>query len=343
MDFNNQLSNLKKVVKEVTSRAAKSNVKSVIVISTTLRKKTEDMVVLPLRETKFAICGAVTVYEKKAAEKIGRYVDGKVDYILVDAEQKIRNLENIVQSINSIVKKSKVLTFKNNDTTALAADSLISNLLGNVSGKKIAIIGSGNIGSKVALQLVERGAKVLIASSNIKKSRKIAAAINILKTKNCKSKIVPKPVSSIAKNCDLLIGFTPGIPVIDYDMVHSMKKEGIIIDGGVGTIQTKAIRTAHERGIRILRLDIRPAFSGLVSILFETEKFQKKTIGFRNFEGIGIVAGGMYGNYGDVIVDKISNPSKILGIADGKGGILRKKLTYDLKQKLRKIELLVIK
>ena len=79
MDFNNQLRNLKKVVKEVNSKAAKHKMKSALVISTTMRKKTENMVVLPLRETKFAICGAVTVYEQKTAKRIGRYVDGKVN------------------------------------------------------------------------------------------------------------------------------------------------------------------------------------------------------------------------------------------------------------------------
>ena len=38
--------------------------------------------------------------------------------------------------------------------------------------------------------------------------------------------------------------------------------------------------------------------------------------------GVPIVAGGAMGRKGDVIVDSIREPSRVLGIADGQGGIV---------------------
>jgi len=40
-----------------------------------------------------------------------------------------------------------------------------------------------------------------------------------------------------------------------------------------------------------------------------------------------VVAGGVYGKYGDVVLDNFSKPKRVLGIADGKGGILYHKLS----------------
>ncbi len=334
--------NLKKLLVFVTSQATKAHTKSAFVISTTRKKSYEKMIIHPIRETKYAICGAVTIYDIKNALSIANYLDGKVDYIFVDAEQKILQLENLVKKIYSIVNKSKIFTFKNNDLTADAADALIDSL-DNFDRKKIAIIGIGNIGGKLALKLVERGMNVLAASSNFKKSSLMANAINTLKSKNCKGKVIPKNIKTITKNVDLLIGFTPGIPIITSQMVRMLKKNSTIIDGGTGTILKDGIDEAKKRGIKILRLDTRCGFSAAVSLMFETEKFLDQVFGNSSFKGIDIVAGGYYGKYGDIILDKISKPTQIVGIADGTGGVLQGKISSKFQKKIQIINQLLTK
>jgi len=334
--------NLKKLLTFVTSKATKSHTKSAFVISTTRKKSNEKIIIHPVRETKYAICGAVTIYDIKNALSIAKYLDGKVNYIFVDAEQKIPHLENLVKKISSTVKKSKIFTFKNNDLTADAADALIASL-DDFSRKKIAIVGLGNIGAKLALKLIERGINILAASSNFKKSSQMANAINLLKSKNCKGKVIPKNIKTITKNVDLLIGFTPGIPIINSQMVRILKKNSTIIDGGTGTILKDGIDEAKKRGIKILRLDTRCGFSASVSLMLETEKFLDEVFGNSSFKGIDVVAGGFYGKYGDIILDKISKPTQIVGIADGKGGILQGKIPPKLQKKIQIINQLLTK
>lgn len=334
--------NLKKLLTFVTSKATKSHIKSAFVISTTQKKSNEKIIIHPVRETKYALCGVVTIYDIKTALSIANFLDGKVNYIFVDAEQKIPRLENLVEKISSNVKKSKILTFKNNDLTADAADALIASL-DDFSRKKIAIVGLGNIGTKLALKLVERGVTILGSSSNYKKSVQMANAINIIKSKNCKGKVIPKNIKTISKNVDLLIVFTPGIPIINSQMVSMLKKNSTIIDGGTGTIQNEGIDEAKKRGIKILRLDTRCGFSSSASLLFETEKFLDEVFGNSSFKGIDIVAGGFYGKYGDIILDKITKPTQIVGIADGKGGVLQGKIPPKFQKKIQIINQLLTK
>ena len=47
----------------------------------------------------------------------------------------------------------------------------------NVGGKKICIIGSGNLGTKLAIKLVERGAEVIITRRNRNKIKRVAREV----------------------------------------------------------------------------------------------------------------------------------------------------------------------
>ena len=113
-------------------------------------------------------------------------------------------------------------------------DEYFNKDLRGVSGKKIGIIGCGNIGSKIALNLTEQGAKVNLNRRNIKKLDTIIKAINILKPKNTKEKAEKKDKLLASKNADVLIGTTDGKPVINSEMVKVMKNNSLIIDVGKG-------------------------------------------------------------------------------------------------------------
>ncbi len=337
------ITTLKKEISRISVEANKKKIKSAYVISTTSKRSGQKWIPLPIRETKYVICGAITVYDMNQAKKIAKYVDNKVDYIFVDAEIKLQNMDELVKQISLFVKKSKILTFKNNDLTASSADALISKILKNFYNKKIAIIGAGNIGGKLSLKLIERGAQVYLASKNLNKTRTVAKSINNLKPKHCSGRVIVKDLRKVAKNTDLLIGLTPDDAVISPEMIQVMKSNGIIIDGGVGTISLKAINDAFQKGIHIMRLDTRAGFAGEVSLLFETEKILDEIQGKATLGEIDVVAGGEYGKNGDVVLDNLSKPKRVLGIADGKGGILHKQLNSTNLRHLKLIKSLVEK
>lgn len=311
-----------KIITSVLKESLKTKKKSAIILITTVHNVNSKIVIAPIRRTPYAICASLIIHDLKTAVYIVKKYDGKVNFIFIDAEQKIKGLEKLCSYIDKKVLKSQLFTFKTNDFTADSTDMILDQLLKNKSKKKIAIIGAGNLGSKVALKLAERGNDVFITRSNLSKARKTAIALNFLKTNNSSGRIHAASKSKVAKDCDALIGFSSSVPVITSSMVMQMKKTGVVVDGGLGTIQPQAIRLAQKREIPIKRIDVRASISGIVTSLLETKHLLEKVMGSLIYKNVRIISGGVYGKYGDIVIDDVSKPTQILGIADGMGKLL---------------------
>ena len=216
---------------------------------------------------KFVVFGII-VFNESIAIDVCKFLDGKVDIIFVDAEKKIFPKKNgapgnIERRVREEIKKSKIFIYKGDDLTVDSVDLIVSQYfnkdLRGVAGKKIGIIGSGNIGSKIALYMTELGAKVYLDRRNKKKLKCIVDAINYLKPTNTKEKAVIADKISASKNSDVLIGSSDGKPVINSKMIDMLKKDSIIIDAGKGTLTQEAIKRANDREISIFRVDIFPS------------------------------------------------------------------------------------
>jgi hypothetical protein len=48
----------------------------------------------------------------------------------------------------------------------------------------------------------------------------------------------------------------------------------------------------------------------------------RELMGRAEIDGVAVVAGGVLGRAGDVVIDSISHPSRVLGLADGAGGVV---------------------
>ncbi|MFH0837528.1 MAG: NAD(P)-binding domain-containing protein [Candidatus Aenigmatarchaeota archaeon] len=326
------------IAQEVVEIARQHKKLAIFSIGTTVGKLGKHHRFFPIRYSSNGVSGVANIHTDKEAEEITKAIDGVVDIILVDAERKLENVD-IEKIVKKNASKSKVFTIKLNDMTVNAVDSLISQLI-DIRDKKIAILGVGNIGSKLALKLVERGAYVCISRRNGEKCKKIANALNIIKPKQTKVKVIDYHDNiKAAKDSDIIIGFTPGVPVVTKKMVESMNQSGIIIDGGLGTIFPDAIELSNKLGIKVLRLDMRAGFSGELVTLLETKNLIENIMGKKTIGEITLVAGGYIGKRGDVIVDNISKPMKVLGIADGIGGLLSD--TSEFAFQLKKIKNIV--
>jgi len=235
-------------------------------------------------------------------------------------ENKVKNCENILPKVYPLIKKSKIFQIKSNDFTAESAFALLSNFFMPLSKKKILIIGSGNIGSKLALKLVECGSNVFIKNSTKFSTKNVTNAINTLKPKECSNKAIS--ISTKIPKMDCIISFTRGIPVINSDLIKIVKKEGLILDGGTGTISDDALRLAGKLGLNVMRLDTRKGFETQTKLIIDTKMLLTEFHGYKKCKDFNIVAGGYIGNLGDIVVNDIKNPRKILGVADGKGKLL---------------------
>jgi len=289
----------------------------------------------PLRDTYRMVIGGVIVYSEQQAIDTVKIVDGRVDYILVDAEKKIPDSmsrsgqpANVERAVRETVNKSTLWSYKGNDLAVEALDNFLTYLttdsISGIGGKKVAIIGAGNLGCKLAIKLVERGAHVFITRRDKEKALLFAEAINHIKPAYTTAKVTSAANNeTAAKAAEILIGMTQGIQVITLDMVKSLAPGAIIIDGGKGTLWPEAVEAAEESGIEIYRLDVSAAFEGVISSLFAVEDMVKKRLGRGVFNGRPVVSGGLLGRHGDIVVDNVHKPEIVYGIADGKGDFIR--------------------
>ena len=333
---------LEKVLNEMLTLAEKQRKKTIFAIGIAPRKRDSEDLFFPfIRESSLFVIGNVEVNHIKDAEEIVKIIDGLIDYILVDDEKKSGELVNLTKEILNLVKASIILTYKDNDAWVEATDTLISQFLNDCLGKKVLIYTFNNLSGKLALKLCERGIDIYFIDTN--DSRQISEtiqALNNILPEECPSKIQLLGGLSKGINFDVVVGFSIDKAVINIEQIKQFSVDTIIIDAGIGSISEDGIKYALENDFTILRLDMRAGLSGNIINIIETYDLRHNIYGKKRFNGFNIVAGGYFGLKGDVVVDSITNPSRIIGIADGKGYLLNNPEKYEERIKIVKKNLI---
>tara|TARA_Y100000591_G_C21853150_1_gene713031 strand:+ start:5036 stop:6088 length:1053 start_codon:yes stop_codon:yes gene_type:complete len=285
----------------------------------------------PIRENEnFIIFGAI-VYSDQIAKKILKVIDGKIDMILVDIEKKIQaknktnGIVNIERSAKDVVKKSKLYIYKANDLAVSAAETLLSNLFlkdkRGLGGKKILIIGVGNIGFKLALKFVESGSKIFICSKKGNFLKNFSTVINKIKPMATVSKVKSLPyMPKDFRSFDIIISSANKKNIIKKNNVKNVNKKTIFIDVGKGNFDKSAITTLSKKNTHIYRLDTTSSyFSYLEGIGFVEKNYDYQNVK-KKINNFTFILRGIVGQENDIIVDNVKKPKKIFGICDGEGG-----------------------
>lgn len=331
--------NLKKALNEMLSLAEISKKATVFTIGIAPRKRDSENIFFPfVRESSLSVIGNVEVNNIDDVRKVVKIIDGIVDYILIDDEKKSKDLININSEIKKIAKESIVLTYKDNDAWVEATDALINLFIGENLEKNILIFTVNNLSLKLAIKLCERGSNVYLIDEDMSEGPDLIKYLNFIIPEQCPSSIyyfkkIPKDV--VFK---VLIGFAIDKVVINSKIIEDLSSDTIIIDAGIGSISEKAIEYALENNFTIFRLDMRAGLSGNIINVIETYDLKNNIYGRRKFRDYNIVAGGFYGLLGDVVVDSIKNPARVIGIADGKGHLMAPEEIVNYRDKIREVE-----
>lgn len=306
---------------ESTYAKLKASGKTTIVsLSTTANVNLPDCYLGGLRETLDTIAANYIFSDLALLPEIIRFFDGKVDFFFLDCEQK-NNAAALESEARNLIGKSEIVTYKPNDITVETLDTWLTELMPDMRGVDIAIIGAGNIGFKTALHLVERGANVALYSRN---RQRVLTGIEGLQTfmRGEGSLRAAKSLKDAVKGCAILLGCSPGTPVIDAQAISAMTGDGLIIDVGNGTIAPDAIEKAIQQGIRTICLTPHAGYAGFIT-RWQQAKEQLGKMRSRQMENdVRVIGLGVFGAYGDILVDDVDDPQKTFGVCDGKGDIL---------------------
>ncbi len=315
-------------VKELNYLSGK---KTVFLIANTAKGESLDFYIIPIRNYNNIIVSGAVVFNEMMAKSIATKVDGLVDYIFVDAEKKILGNKNktnvsddIERSVKDVVKNSILISYKANDLTVDAADAFISEYFSNLpfrmARRRIAIIGVGNIGSKLALKLVERDIDVFLYRRDKNKLKLTVDFINNIKNKYTTASAYASDSSmNTCNNADVIIGATNGIPVINQDMIKRISGNSLAIDIGKGSISKGAIIESERRGIDIFRLSVESALEGLITSLISTNSIYSDRTGRGVYHGIKVASGGFIARTDELVVDNYQQPKYVYGVGNGFG------------------------
>lgn len=243
-----------------------------------------------------------------------------VEAIFVDCEVKTP-LHDLPQRVLALSPKAEVVQYKPNDLTVEALDMLLSGLRADWHGQKVAIIGGGNIGAKAALKLSERGAGVLLYGRSQARLQLVANGLNAIR-RGTGDIAVAETMPEACRDATLLLGCTPGTAAVDAPAIQLLAPSAIVIDVGNGTFAPQAIQEAHRCGHRLLCLSPQASFAGFLQHWIEAKVFMAN-LGRRKLEeGFTLISPGLIGEYGDILVDNINAPSRIIGVCDGRGDTL---------------------
>lgn len=124
-----------------------------------------------------------------------------------------------------------------------------------------------------------------------------------------------------AGDVDILVN-TSTDAQIGSDLVKKLRQGSIIIDGVRGGLSDEAVLAARDCGVELYRFDTRAGLFATVIAADEMRQLVNVDLGTLDFKEFQVVAGGVIGKLGDVVVDSIKNPRRIVGISDGRGGLV---------------------
>lgn len=250
--------------------------------------------------------------ETKLKELLNRLDEQSI--IIADCESK-----QSISLYNELIDSSfTVLDYKPNDLTMEAADIALLNYFNKkISSKSIAVYGTGNIAFKLALRLSERNVNVHLYGRN---KKKLNINVEALKQITFDSSLIH--LGDYESKVDALVSFVSADRVISERALKILRDKSLCLDGGIGNFSKELIQNAIESGHQVRRLDVRQSqeiMDGYINSRLNSEF--DNIIGIDSINGHSVVAGGIMGEEGQVILDRITNPTKVIGIANGIGGV----------------------
>ena len=245
---------------------------------------------------------------------IASFFRGKVDWLLFDGScrelvQKLQN-ENIVKPLLWYSEKRALLL---SISTALAENPVSGSLL---------VLGNDKDVEALKIYLDNLG---------------VINPVNILKNNTLDTDVIngsPEKLGAVIsfdKNQGLLL---------TADFAELLPQDVRIYTVRPNAFDMAFWKSAMDRNLTMFRLDSRIGLAAELKLAIETYKLSEEA-GSMDIEGVMVVSGGRIGPEGTVVVDSVAHPSKVIGVADGFGGLMKK--TADYIDQVNKVRSYIVK
>lgn len=325
----------------------KQNKKSVFCFASTKNKSTKNYYFTTLRVSEEAICLCLMIQDLNHLKEMTDIIDGKVDYILYDAEVKFPELKNLPVKLKTFVKKSKIVSFLGNKTTAHAATSFIQHHFRKMGQSSISgdvlIFGAGHLGSLIAQDLVETGCRVTLVRRSLDKAIANAEAINNLKSPFSEGLALAQSQSNLKSDSfDVIIACTNEPGSVGLELVKHTSSNCLFMDVGIGNFSVESLEFISSRQQIVYMANVLNSFNATLSFILKDE-VTLSSPDHEKVEGLEIYRSGVIAPKGAVVVDNISNTKAVFGVSTGTGSLFKEDDGEEYKTKIAKAQKLLIK
>lgn len=319
---------LRHLIKELRPKAVKAGKYSTINIVVGESPQDELIVSPNIQATKSHIVGSLTLTTDDQLETSLSIVDGKVDVVFLDVDNKPFGPRNPATTAFNILKKSLLLTYLDSRVWVEAVEDQVIRILNeNINNLQLVIAGDHPKSRFLALRFAERRASVTVLDTdNDMRGRDFKVSLDNLsfQPSNHNVRFLAPDASETAKclrAAKAIVVWPREKPWFSAREASYLTTGTYVIDAGIGSLLPEGIDRARENGARLLRVNIWPRLSAALASAHESAIVCREDLGWQKIADIPVVAGGAMGQRGDVIVDSINRPTRVIGIANGRGGI----------------------
>src|SRR5579863_2878789 len=316
------------LLKELRARAVKSGKFSALNV-VIADKPHEDFIVSGnIHSTQSHVVGSVELTEQHQLEAVLRTADAGVDIVLLDVDPRPLGPANAAGVARKVLNKTALLTYLDSRVWVEAVEDQIVRLLDEeLDRSEIVIAGDHPRSRFLALRFAERGARVTVihdpgqmpAAKGIDALRSLSLDGAVLKLTSIMADTTQ--ASDALSKARVVVVWPAGAAWFDQSRAESLSPNAYVLDAGIGAILPGGISEAQRRGCLLLRVNIWPALTGALSAAHESLMKTHDALGWEKLDGVPVVAGGAMGSSGDVIVDSVHHPTRIIGVCDGRGGV----------------------
>ena len=299
-------------------RLASYHGECVLCLATTANVNNPPVLIGSLRLADGILAGNLILRETATLSEIVKRFDRTVSRFFIDCEVKAGI--DLGAAALDLIPPNRRYFFKPNDFTVEAADEWVAQRMPILNGARVAIVGAGNIGAKLALRLAERGGEVQLVGRRTATLEATVQGLNAI-LRGSGALIACPSIEEACTRADVIIGCTAGTSAIDTESVE-ISQASLLLDVGNGCFTRGAIAVAQDRGLLLEVLSPTAGWEGFLRRYAATRKLQQG-LGRRQIDsGVWIVSRGVMGATGDVLVDDLLQPTRVIGVCNGVGDLL---------------------
>ncbi|PYX49919.1 MAG: hypothetical protein DMG79_07395 [Acidobacteria bacterium] len=316
------------LLKELRARAVKAGKFSALNVVTGEKPLDDFLVSGNIHSTQSHVVGSVTLTSDQHLNTLLHAVDGRTDVLLLDVDRKPFGPTKPAETAEATLKKTVLLTYLDSRVWVEAVEDQVVRLLHEaLNDSEIVIAGDHPRSRFLAMRFAERGARVaLLPDPDQTRNTPSLDNLRSLSLDGSELKLSVMTAESGAGfaalgRASVVIVWPSGTPWFGERFTKRLLRTTYVVDAGIGTILPDGIAEAQRRGCLLLRVNIWPALTGSLSAAHESLMETREALGWETLDGVPVVAGGAMGKDGDVIVDSVHHPTRVIGVCDGQGGV----------------------